>query len=160
MHSCARLMQRRLLNGSDLCRRTQLLCDFVRGSLARPSSSQLAAVSYGGVQGRFRLLEPCFETSRHARNLRSTLQLKASWDNQNDEGSAVELLRDRIRDAFDILNHRKLIALVDKTAVRFTCSKFLCLALNYHYHDAARRARPAPAANGVAPGHVRGGASC
>ena len=34
-------------------------------------------------------------------------------------------MRDRIRDAFDILNHRKLIALVDKSAVRFTCSKFL-----------------------------------
>ena len=32
-------------------------------------------------------------------------------------------------DAFDILIHGKLIALVDKSAVRFTCSKFLCLAL-------------------------------
>ena len=58
------------------------------------------------------------------------------------QAGTIKTTRDRrlsswrgwIRDAFDILNHRKLIALVDKSAVRFTCSKFLCLALNYHYH--------------------------
>ena len=129
LHSRKRSMQRRLLNGSDLCRRTQrLLCHFVRASLDTPSSPTQLADSYGGVHGHFRLLEACFEMSRHPGNLRHSPASQAE-DKTNDEGSAVELLRGRIRDAFDILNHRKLIALVDKSAVRFTCSKFLCLAL-------------------------------
>ena len=111
----------------------QRLLDTVRDTtLAMPSSRQRRLIATTKSTAAFDCLSLALRHSDfwESKALSSKAQLS---ENQNDEGSAVGLLRDRIRDAFDILIHGKLIALVDKSAVRFTCSKFLCLALNNHY---------------------------
>ena len=65
-------MHYRLLNGSDLCRRTlSLLLHLVRGLLASVLQAASRLDSYGAVYACFRLLEPCFETFRHPRKVES-----------------------------------------------------------------------------------------